>query len=65
MSIKLSCVHYFLISLSRLEAATKLQQKLKNEKVKELSCLFNNMSFITEMGEMGDMKMDNEKNNLK
>ena len=37
----------------------------KIEKVEELSCLFNNMSFITEMGEMGDMKMDNEKNNLK
>ena len=29
--------------------------------MEELSCLFNKMSFITEMDEMGDMKIENER----
>ena len=45
---------------SRLEAATKVEQNVTIEKVKELSCLFNKMSFITKMDEIDDKKIKNE-----
>ena len=46
---------------SRLKAVTKVESSKTTGKVEELSCLFNKMSFITAIDEMGDMKIENER----
>ena len=45
---------------SHLEATIKVEKNRTIGKVEEFSCLFNQMSFITQIDETGDMKLENE-----
>ena len=46
---------------SRLESATKVELNRTIGKGEELSFLFNKMSFITDIDEMGDVKIENKR----